>query len=82
MPMRHRPRAGYATAVAIGLVLGILSAWFDSLPVDTPLIVLVAMANAVGPWLAVAFLVGTQMGDSRRGALAGLLALAVAVPAY
>jgi hypothetical protein len=82
MPMRDRARAGYAAAIAIGLMLGILSAWFDSLPVDTPLIVLVAMANAVGPWLAAAFLAGSWMGDSRRGALAGLLALAVGVPAY
>jgi hypothetical protein len=45
------PRAGFVVAVGIGLVLGVLSAWFDSLPIDAPLIVLVAMANAVGSWL-------------------------------
>ena len=79
---RARPGGGYVVAIGIGLILGILSAWFDSLPIDTPLIVLVAMANAVGPWLVAAFVAGSGLPDYRHGALAGLLALSVAVVAY
>ena len=69
-------------AAVIGVVLGVLSAWFDSLPVDTPLIVLVAMANAVGPWLVAAFAAGSVAGRRSSGALAGAVALIVGVVAY
>ena len=76
------PGAPLLVAVVIGVVLGVLSAWFDSLPVDTPLIVLVAMANAVGPWLVAAFAAGAVAGRRSAGALAGAVALIVGVVAY
>jgi hypothetical protein len=79
---RGWPGGGILSAIGIGMALGVMSAWFDSLPIDTPLIVLVAMANAVGPWLVAAFLAGSRLRDHRHGALAGVIALAVAVMAY
>jgi hypothetical protein len=76
------PRGAVVTVVIVGVVLGFLSAWFDGLPVDTPLKVLASMANAVGPWLIAAFFVGSRFADPRRGALGGFAALAIGVVAY
>jgi hypothetical protein len=75
-------RRAFVIAVVVGLALGFLSAWFDSLPVDTPLKVLASMANAVGPWLIAAYFVGSRFGDPRNGAIGGLVALTIGVTAY
>jgi len=69
-------------AVVIGVVLGTMSWWFDRLPVDSPLIVLVAMANAGGPWMVAAFLAGSRFPSTRHAALGGFTALGVAVAVY
>jgi hypothetical protein len=74
--------AAIGAALLLGAALGVGSMFADSLPIDTPLIVLVALGNAAGPWLAVAFVAGALQRDVRVGAAAGLLSLAVAVGAY
>ena len=68
--------------MVIGIALGAMSWWFDRMPIHTPLIVLVAMANAGGPWLVAAFLAGSRMPQLRHGALAGFVALAIADAVY
>jgi hypothetical protein len=52
------------------------------LPIDTPLIVLVALGNATGPWVAVAFAAGAVAGSPRPGAVAGAIALGIGVGTY
>jgi hypothetical protein len=74
------PRALVRCAAA-GVALGAFAAAGDRLPVDTPL-VLVALANAVGPWLVVAFLSGSAAATMRTGATLGTVTLLVAVVAY
>lgn len=71
-----------ATVLGLGLALGLFSSIGDSLPIENPLIVLVAMANAAGPWLVAAFFAGAIQGHARRGALAGFLTLGIAVGIY
>ena len=62
--------------------LGLFNWGADGLPLDTPLVVLVALGNAVGPWLAVAFLAGSLDRDAHGGAVAGGTALGTAVLTY
>lgn len=69
-------------ASLMGVALGLFSVLGDRLPLDTPLIVLVALANAVGPWVVVAFLVGSGELTARAGAAMGAIALLVAVACY
>jgi hypothetical protein len=69
-------------ALLLGIALGAFSLVGDLLPADTPLVVLVAMANAIGPWVAVAFVAGAIGGSPRGGAIAGSLALAAGVLTY
>jgi hypothetical protein len=59
------------SAILLGIALGAFSLVGDLLPADTPLVVLVAMANAIGPWLAVAFVAGAIGGSPRGGAIGG-----------
>jgi hypothetical protein len=75
------PRLVGSSLIA-GLALGLFSAMGDRLPPDTVLHVVVAMANAAGPWLITAFGVGALQPSPPRGAAAATLALAVAVAAY
>jgi hypothetical protein len=75
-------RTSLAIALALGVALGLLSLLGDGLPVDTPMIVLVALANAASPWLVTAFAAGAIARDRSRGALSGALALSVAVATY
>lgn len=75
-------RANLAIAAALGLGLGLFSLFGDGLPIEPPWIVLVALANAASPWLVTAFAAGALNPDTRRGALAGALALTVAVVTY
>jgi hypothetical protein len=65
-----------------GLVLGVFSVVGDGLGVDSALHVLVAMANAAGPWFVTAFVVGAGQNERARGAAAAALALALAVVVY
>jgi uncharacterized protein DUF6518 len=69
-------------AVLGGIALGVLSWRLDSLPVDSRAIVLVALGNAAGPWLAAAFAAGMLQRAPRWGALSGALALGTAFVAY
>jgi hypothetical protein len=75
-------RTSLAIALALGVALGLFSLLGDGLPVDTPLIVLVALANAASPWLVTAFAAGAIARDRSRGAISGALALSVAVATY
>ena len=75
-------RTSFAVALALGVALGLFSLFGDGLPVDTPMIVLVALANAASPWLVTAFAAGALARDGKRGAIAGSLALSVAVATY
>jgi hypothetical protein len=75
-------RTSLAVALALGVALGLFSLFGDGLPVDTPMIVLVALANAASPWLVTAFAAGALAQGVQRGAIAGALALSVAVATY
>jgi len=69
-------------AIPMGLLLGAFSAFGDGLRGDTPLHVVVALANAAGPWFVVAFAAGALQSRPLTGAGAGLLTLVLAVGAY
>lgn len=69
-------------SAAAGVGLGAFTAVADRLPIDTPLIVLVALANAVGPWVVVAFLAGSGGRTAWVGAALGTGALILAVVTY
>jgi hypothetical protein len=69
-------------ALALGIGLGLFAAVGDNLPLDTPLIVLVALANAVGPWVVVAFFAGEPGRSAVHGAAIGAATLIVAVVTY
>jgi hypothetical protein len=69
-------------AVLLGVAVGIFSSRADLLPVDSPLIVLVALGNATGPWVAVGFAAGAVAGRPRAGAMGGAVALGIGVGTY
>jgi Family of unknown function (DUF6518) len=71
-----------AFAVALGVALGLFSLLGDGLSADTPMIVLIALANAAGPWLVTSFAAGALAPDRSRGAISGALALSIAVVTY
>jgi hypothetical protein len=71
-----------SVAVLLGVAVGVFSSRADMLPIDTPLIVLVALGNATGPWVAVAFAAGAVAGRPRAGAMAGAIALGIGVGTY
>ncbi|HEX5578553.1 MAG TPA: DUF6518 family protein [Candidatus Limnocylindria bacterium] len=82
MPDR-RPIGRYALlALVSGIALGLFSGFGDRLPPDTPLHVVVALANAAGPWLVTAFAVGAMAGAPATGALTATAALVAAVAVY
>jgi hypothetical protein len=81
MPQTSPPRRLLA-ALLLGVGVGLFSSRADFLPPETPLHVLVAMGNAIGPWVAVAFLAGAIQGDARRGAVGGAVALMAGVTTY
>jgi hypothetical protein len=72
----------WVTVLVAGIALGLFSALGDRLPADTPLHVLVALANAAGPWLAVAFTVGAVARRPWAGAVAAAASLVVAIIVY
>jgi hypothetical protein len=76
-PWRHA-----SVAVLLGAAVGLFSSRADMLPIDTPLIVLVALGNATGPWVAVAFAAGAFAGGPRAGAVGGAVALGIGVGTY
>ena len=67
-----------AIAAFLGVVLGLFSLIGDG----ARLTVVVGLANAASPWLVTAFAAGAVARHARRGALAGALALAIAVVVY
>ena len=67
-----------AIAAALGLLLGLFSLVGDG----ARLTVVVGLANAASPWLVTAFAAGAVARHPRRGAVAGALALAIAVVVY
>ena len=69
-------------ALLAGLALGLFSGLGDRLPADTVLHVVVALANAAGPWLVTAFAVGALAGAPVAGAFTATAALAAAVAVY
>jgi hypothetical protein len=77
-----QPAFPWVTVLVAGTALGLFSAMGDRLPADTPLHVLVALANAAGPWLAVAFTVGAVARRPWPGALAAAASLAIAILLY
>jgi hypothetical protein len=69
-------------AALLGLGLGLFSSWADFLPAQTPLHVLIAMGNAIGPWVAVGFAAGAIQRRTAIGAAGGAISLAAGVAAY
>ena len=67
---------------ALGIGLGAFAAVGDRLPIDAPTIVLVALANAVSPWVVVAFFAGSRGRAPSGGAVLGIGTLVLAVVAY
>lgn len=79
----RRPLGRYALiALVAGGALGLFSGLGDRLPADTVLHVVVALANAAGPWLVTAFVVGAVAGAPLAGALTATAALVAAVAVY
>lgn len=64
--------------VAVGLLLGVLTQLGQGLLPDG----VSQLANAISPWLTVAFLLGATMPDVRSAAVAGIAALALALVGY
>jgi hypothetical protein len=71
-----------SVAVLLGVAVGAFSSRADFLPIDTPLIVLAAMGNATGPWVAAAFAAGAAACRPRAGAVGGAIALGIGVGTY
>lgn len=69
-------------ALVAGLALGLFSGLGDWAPADTILHVVVALANAAGPWLITAFVVGALAGAPLAGAITASAALVAAVAVY
>ena len=78
-----RRLGGYALlALVAGVALGLFSGFGDRLPPETALHVVVALANAAGPWLVTAFVVGALAGAPLAGAITATAALFAAVAIY
>ena len=79
----RRSLGSYAfIALVAGLALGLFSGLGDWAPADTVLHVVVALANAAGPWLVTAFAVGALAGAPLAGAITASAALVAAVAVY
>ena len=79
----RRSLGSYALlALVAGLALGLFSGLGDWLPADTVLHVVVALANAAGPWLVTAFVVGALAGAPLAGAITASAALVAALAVY
>jgi hypothetical protein len=73
---------GLVIAVLLGIGLGLLSVVGDFTTDDGPEILLNALANAMGPWVVIAFVAGVAVGRPAAGIVGGVLALAVGVATY
>jgi len=69
-------------AALLGIGLGVMSVVGDFTIDDGPAILLNALANAMGPWVVVAFIAGVAAGRPVAGVVAGVITLAVAVATY
>jgi Family of unknown function (DUF6518) len=74
-----RAATGFGTAIVLGVALGAAARLADVL--GSPWFAIVP-ANAIGAWLALAFLVGAGARTIPTASLKGLVALAAAVVAY
>ena len=64
------------------MALGLFSGLGDRLAADSVLHVIIALANAAGPWIVTAFAVGALAGAPLAGALTATAALVAAVAIY
>lgn len=71
-------RRGVVVAVLVGLVLGVLTQIGQSLLPEG----VGQLANSISPWLTVAFVVGALQSRPRDAALAGFVALVLALVGY
>src|SRR5262245_60448174 len=78
-PLATRAVGGFGTSILAGAAIGGAARISDQLPY--PLGVLLP-ANAIGAWLAVAFVLGASARTIPTGALRGLIGLLSAVAAY
>ncbi|MEX2547676.1 MAG: DUF6518 family protein [Chloroflexota bacterium] len=69
---------GAAVAVAVGLVLGVVTQLGQSLLPEG----FGQLANSISPWLSVAFVVGALQSSPRLAVVAGFLTLALALVGY
>ena len=69
-------------ALVAGVALGLFSGVGDRLAEDTVLHVIIALANAAGPWLVTAFAVGALAGAPLAGALTATAALEASVAVF
>jgi hypothetical protein len=74
-----RAVGGLGTSIGGGVLLGAAAWWSDQLGYPASLLI---PANAIGAWLAVAFVLGASARTIPTGALRGLLGLLAAVACY
>ena len=74
-----RAVGGLGTSIGGGALLGAAAWWSDQLGYPAGLLI---PANAIGAWLAVAFVLGASARTIPTGALRGLLGLLAAVATY
>jgi hypothetical protein len=78
-PLASRAAFGFGTGIALGAGLGALAWLADQLPYPWGALI---PANAIGAWLALAFLLGASAKTVPTGALRGLIGLLSGVAAY
>jgi hypothetical protein len=78
-PLASRAAFGFGTGIGLGVGLGALAWLADQLPYPWGALI---PANAIGAWLAVAFLLGASAKTVPTGALRGLIGLLTGVAAY
>jgi hypothetical protein len=78
-PLASRAAFGFGTGIGLGAGLGALAWLADQLAYPWGALI---PANAIGAWLALAFLLGASAKTVPTGALRGLIGLLTAVAAY
>lgn len=69
-------------AMGLGGLLGSLSRWGDTLPYDSPFLVVAAIGSIPGAWVLLAFAAGALSPAIAAGAVRGVLALGAGVISY
>jgi hypothetical protein len=78
-PLGSRVLGGFGASIVGGAALGIIAWWTDQLGFPWTAYI---PANAIGAWIAVAFVLGASARTIPTGALRGLIGLLSAVAAY